>query len=172
MITSLIHTDYKSLIFEFRGHKVMVDSDLASLYGVETKRLKEQVKRNKSRFPEDFMFQLNREEKDQLVATYDRLALLKHSSVFPLVFTGQGVAMLSSVLRSEKAISINIDIMRVFSHYRSYLYENNEMRKEILNLDNKLNEAFRYLLERLEELHQTKKERKYVGYKSYQNEGN
>lgn len=148
----------------------MVDFDLSLLYGVDTKRLKEQVKRNKSRFPEDFMFELTKEEKDQLVANCDRLAVLKHSSVCPLVFTEQGVAMLSSVLRSEKAISINIDIMRAFSHYRSLLNETEELRKEIENLDKKLNEAFRFLLGRLDELHQSKKDRKPIGYKSYQDD--
>ena len=84
-----------------------------------------------------------------------------------MVFTEQGVAMLSSVLRSEKAISINIEIMRVFSYYRALLYENDELRKEIKNLDKKLNEAFRYLLDRIDELHQKKNERKPVGYKNY-----
>jgi hypothetical protein len=167
MIEKLVKADYRSLIFEFRGFKVMVDFDLAKLYGVETKRLKEQVKRNINRFPEDFMFELSKEEKDLLIEGCDRLALLKHSSVYPMVFTEQGVAMLSSVLRSEKAISINIEIMRAFSHYRALLYENDELKKEIKNLDKKLNETFRYLLDRIDELHQKKNERKPVGYKNY-----
>jgi hypothetical protein len=161
MINKLIRADYQSLIFEFRGYKVMVDFDLSLLYGVETKRLKEQVKRNIKRFPGDFMFQLTNIEKDQLVANCDRLAILKHSSVCPLVFTEQGVAMLSSVLRSE--------IMRAFSNYRALLYENDELRKEIKNLDKKLNEAFRYLLGRLDQLHQKKNERKPIGYRIYGN---
>ena len=87
----------------------MIDSDLASLYETETKRLKEQVKRNKSRFPEDFMFELTQAEKEQLVANCDRLINLRHSSVNPLAFTEQGVAMLSSVLRSPKAVKIRIE---------------------------------------------------------------
>jgi len=167
MIDKLIKADYKSLIFEFRGYKVMVDFDLSKLYGVETKRLKEQVKRNINRFPKDFMFELSQEEKELLIASCDRLAILKHSSVCPMVFTEQGVAMLSSVLHSEKAIGINIEIMRAFSRYRALLYENDELRKEIKNLDKKLNEAFRYLLDRLDELHQKKNERKPIGYKNY-----
>ncbi len=167
MIDKLVIANYISLVFEFRGFKVMVDFDLAQLYGVETKRLKEQVKRNINRFPEDFMFELSKEEKELLIEGCDRLAMLKHSSVCPMVFTEQGVAMLSSVLRSEKAISINIEIMRAFSHYRALLYENEELRKEIINLDNKLNEAFRYLLDRIDELHQKKNERKPIGYKNY-----
>lgn len=95
MIDKLIRADYKSLIYEFRGYKVMVDFDLSKLYGVETKRLKEQVKRNINRFPEDFMFELSQEEKEQLVTKCDRLLILKHSSVCPMVFTEQEVAMLS-----------------------------------------------------------------------------
>ncbi len=167
MIDKLTKADYKSLIFEFRGYKVMVDYDLSKLYGVDTKRLKEQVNRNINRFPEDFMFELSQEEKEQMITTCNRLAALKHSSVCPMVFTEQGVAMLSSVLHSEKAIGINIEIMRAFSHYRALLYENDELRKEIKNLDKKLNEVFRYLLDRIDELHQKKNERKPIGYKNY-----
>ena len=96
MERTLVKADYQSLIFEFRGYKVMVDADLAALYETETKVLKQQVKRNIDRFPDDFMFQLTSKEKEQLVTNCDRLSNLKHSSVNPLVFTEQGVAMLSS----------------------------------------------------------------------------
>ncbi len=109
----------------------MVDSDLAVLYEVQTKRLKEQVKRNISRFPGDFMFELNDIETLQLVANCDRLQSLKHSSVHPMVFTEQGVSMLSSVLRSEKAIQINIEIMRAFARYRAIIAETNELKNEV-----------------------------------------
>jgi hypothetical protein len=157
---------YESLIFQFRGFKVMVDSDLAILYGVPTKRLKEQIKRNPTRFPEDFMFELTKNEKDELVAICDRLATLKHSSINPLVFTEQGVSMLSSVLNSEKAIQINIEIMRAFARYRALLRENEDLKKEILKLDNKLNQAFKYLLDKIDALHQkTIIPRKPVGFK-------
>jgi hypothetical protein len=91
MIDKLIKADYKSLIFEFRGYKVMVDFDLSKLYGVETKRLKEQVKRNINRFPKDFMFELSQEEKELLIASCDRLAILKHSSVCPMVLLSKGL---------------------------------------------------------------------------------
>ena len=91
MAGELIKVDYQSLIFEFRGYKVMVDTDLAALYETETKALKQQVKRNIDRFPIDFMFQLTKDEKEQLVTDCDRLESLKHSSVSPLVFTEQGV---------------------------------------------------------------------------------
>ena len=110
----------------------MIDMDLALLYGVPTKALKQQVKRNIDRFPEDFMFELNKIEKDELVTNCDRLQTLKHSSINPMAFTEQGVAMLSSVLHSEKAININIEIMRAFARYRSFLRENEELKKQII----------------------------------------
>jgi hypothetical protein len=86
METTLIHADYQSLIFEIRGYKVMIDADLAALYETETKALKQQVKRNLDRFPDDFMFQLTKGEKVQLVTNCDRLASIKHSSVLPMAF--------------------------------------------------------------------------------------
>ena len=165
MEVSLIKANYESLIFEFRGYKIMVDQDLATLYETETKVLKQQVKRNIDRFPKDFMFELTKEEKEQLVTNCDRLSNLKHSSVNPLVFTEQGVAMLSSVLRSKKAIHINIEIMRSFAHYRAMLKENDELRKEIKQIDSKLNDAFQYLLGKIDALHQKKSKIKPVGYK-------
>jgi len=92
---NLIKPEYETLIFQFRGLKVMIDADLADLYDVPTKALKQQVKRNIGRFPDDFMFELTKNEKDELVTICDRLAILKHSSVNPLAFTEQGVSMLS-----------------------------------------------------------------------------
>ena len=156
MKQELIKTDYEILIFTFRGKKVMVDSDLALLYDVPTKALKQQVKRNPARFPEDFMFELSRNEKNELVTKCDRLSFMKHSSVNPLVFTEQGVAMLSSVLHSEKAVRINIEIMRAFAKYRAFLQDNQELRNELNALDEKFTHAFNLLLKRLDELHQKK----------------
>jgi len=144
----------------------MVDADMALLYSVSTKALKQQVKRNIGRFPDDFMFELTKLEKEELVTNCDRLAVLKHSSVNPLAFTEQGVSMLSSVLRSEKAIQINIEIMRAFARYRGLLKENEELKKEILKLDAKLNQAFRFLLEKIDALHQKANEPgNPIGYK-------
>lgn len=153
METQPIKSDYETMIFTFRGKKVMVDSDLAILYAVKTKRLKEQVKRNIARFPVDFMFELNENERLELVANCDRLHSLKHSSVNPWVFTEQGVSMLSSVLKSEKAIQINIEIMRAFARYRALINETGELKNELKALDNKFTKAFNYLLHRLDELH-------------------
>jgi len=166
MTTTILKAEYEILIFTIRGRKVMIDSDLAMLYEVPTKALKQQVKRNKSRFPEDFMFLLDNSEKEELVTNCDRLRNLQHSSVNPMAFTEQGVAMLSTVLRSEKAIRINIEIMRAFARYRGLLRENEELRKEITALDNKLNASLQFLLERIDELHQGRNEpRRSIGYK-------
>jgi len=147
----------------------MIDADLALLYDVPVKALKQQVKRNIDRFPEDFMFELTENEKNELVTNCDRLSNLKHSSVLPLAFTEQGVSMLSSVLRSDKAIKINIEIMRAFARYRALLVENDELRKEIAALDKKLGEAFKYLLTKIDALHQKQKERQPIGYKKSNN---
>lgn len=168
MSKQLIRPEYETLIFEFRGQKVMVDADLAALYEVETRALKQQVRRNESRFPPDFMFELNPLEARELVTTCDRLTSLRFSKVPILVFTEQGVAMLSSVLRSEKAIEINIEIMRAFARYRSILNENVELRKELKALDSKLNKAFKFLLEKMDALQKQPPEpRRPIGFKKH-----
>ena len=110
----------ESKIFTIRGIKVMIDRDLAILYSVQTKRLNEAVKRNIGRFPSHYMFQLSRQEKQELVANCDRFKALKHSTSLPFAFTEQGVAMLSSVLNSERAIKINIQIIDAFIALRRY----------------------------------------------------
>ena len=111
-------------IISLRGKQVMVDRDLAELYGVETKRLNEQVKRNIERFPESFRFQLTKEEKAELVANCDRFDNLKHSSTLPFAFTEQGVAMLSAVLKSPTAINTSIRIIEAFVAMRNFLMNN------------------------------------------------
>ncbi len=165
MNDNLIKQNYLTLIFEFRGLKVMIDSDLSMIYGVTTKALKQQVKRNSNRFPPDFMFELDDDEKEQLVTNCDRLRKLKHSSVNPMVFTEHGVAMLSSVLHSEKAILINIEIMRAFSRYRAFLKENEELNRKIDRLDKKINHLFKFLLDKMDALHFKEKKRVPIGYK-------
>ena len=145
----------------------MLDVDLAALYGVETKRLKESVRRNIDRFPEDFMFELN---KDEFLIIRTQFATSKRggSRYAPMVFTEQGVAMLSSVLNSDKAIKVNIEIMRAFAKYRAFLIENQDLKVEIRAMDEKINKVFKFLLDRIDELHQNEsKPRKKIGYKSY-----
>ena len=122
-------------IYTMRGVQVMVDRDLAELYGVETKRLNEAVKRNIERFPDKFRFQLTDDEKLKLVADCDRFKLLKHSSSNPFVFTEQGIAMISAVLRSETAIEVSIRIMEAFVAMRKYLVANAQLFQRIDRLE-------------------------------------
>jgi len=114
----------KNMIFSFRESQVMIDRDLAELYGVSTKRLNEQVKRNLNRFPDSFRFQLIDNEKSELVANCDRFKKLKHSSVNPYAFTEQGVAMLSAVLHSQTAVEVSIKIMEAFVDMRKFILTN------------------------------------------------
>ncbi len=146
-------------IMSIRGNQIMIDRDLAELYGVETKRLNEAVKRNIERFPERFRFQLTKEEMDELVANCDRFNSLKHSSARPYAFTEQGVAMLSSVLRSETAVRVSISIMDAFVSMRRFLstnaevfqrlstmeYHQLEMQQHQQETDKRIDEVFRRL---------------------------
>jgi hypothetical protein len=127
-----------SKIYYIGGHKVMLDRDLADLYGVETRALKQAVKRNISRFPSDFMFEMTKEEfeiwRSQVVISNSDKMGLRHK---PFCFTEQGVAMLSSVLNSDKAISVNIQIMRMFTRIRQMLVDNTELKLAIEELRRK-----------------------------------
>ena len=127
-------------IYEIRNLKGMLDSDLAELYGVETKRLNEQVRRNLDRFPEDFMFQLTEDEWDSLRS---QIATSKNRrggrTYLPNVFTEHGVLMLSSVLSSQEAISVNIQIVRIFTRLKKLLNEHSELKIEIADIKKKLN---------------------------------
>ena len=132
LVTKNLVKDY---ILTIRGQKVMIDKDLAELYGVETKRLNEAVKRNIERFPEDFMFKLSNNELNELVANCDRFETLKHSSNPPYAFTEQGVAMLSSVLKSKQAIAVNVEIVRTFVKMRQFALENKELAQRLTELE-------------------------------------
>lgn len=112
----------------------MIDQDLAELYGVTTKRLNEQVKRNATRFPKDFMFQLTLDEKNELVAIGDRLKLLKHSTVTPYAFTENVAVMLACVLNSKRAIEAHIRILRIFTDMRETTLHNNELLLKLVKL--------------------------------------
>ncbi|NQT77359.1 MAG: ORF6N domain-containing protein [Bacteroidetes bacterium] len=166
MKNSIIKSDYQTLIYTLRGYKVMLDFDLAILYGVETKRLKEQVRRNITRFPKDFMFVLNKDEIDNLRSQFATSSWggIRYA---PMAFTEQGVAMLSSVLNSEKAIKINIEIMRAFADYRALIIRNKDFGKELQLLDEKINQIFKFLLEKIDALRgqQLDESRNKIGYK-------
>ncbi len=158
-------------IYFIREQKVMLDEDLAVLYGVSTKRLNEQVSRNIGRFPEDFMFKLTDEEYETLRSQF---ATSKKGGrrYLPHVFTEHGVLMLSSVLNSQQAIEVNIQIMRIFTRIRQTLLNNTELRLKIekikIKLDNQdksMETVFRYL-DGLIEKNTESKPRKRIGYKS------
>lgn len=133
--TSLIIED---LILEIRGQQVMTDSDLARLYETDTRSLNQAVKRNLARFPKDFMFQLEKQEKVELITNCDRFKKLKHSSFTPYVFTEYGALMLASVLNSQVAIQTSIEIVRAFSKMRKILANHQELSKAINQIEERL----------------------------------
>lgn len=125
-------------IHVIRGKRVMLDRDLATLYEVETKALNQAVKRNSERFPEDFMFQLTLEETDSLRSQFVTLKRGQHLKYLPYAFTENGVAMLSSVLKSDRAILVNIQIMRAFVRMRNLVADNSDLRKAIEHIERRL----------------------------------
>jgi hypothetical protein len=162
-------------IYLIRDHKVMIDKDLAELYGIETKRLKEAVRRNRKRFPEDFMFEMSKEElenwRTQFATSNSERMGLRYP---PYCFTEQGVTMLSCVLNSERAIHVNIQIVRVFSRMRELLITNKDILLKLMDLesqgldhDRKISLIFKYL-EQLRESdaeRQEFKQRPRIGFK-------
>lgn len=137
-------------IYFIRGMKVMLDFDLADLYGVELKRLNEQVKRNPERFPSDFMFRLTSEDFGILRSTNEQLNLTNRSAHF--AFTENGVAMLSSVLNSSEAIQVNIAIMRIFTELRNFQILEEHLNGKIGRLEDGTKKMFRVVFERLDSL--------------------
>jgi hypothetical protein len=125
------------MVHLIRGEKVMLDSDLASLYGVQTKALNQAVQRNVDRFPQDFMFQLSSDENESLRSQFVTLKRGKHRKYLPYAFTEQGVAMLSSVLRSQRAVEVNIAIMRTFVQLRRLMDSNALLAEKIEQLEKK-----------------------------------
>ena len=156
-------------IYEIRGQKVMLDFDLAEMYEVETRRLKEQVKRNIERFPHDFMFQLSKSEWMELVAICDKLPKnIKHAPATPYAFTQEGVAMLSGVLRSQVAIQVNINIMRAFVLLRQYALGYAELNQKLENFMIETNmqfcEIYQILMEFAEQKKELEKPRNPIGF--------
>lgn len=162
-------------IHEIRGKKVILDKDLAELYGVETRVLKQAVRRNIERFPEDFMFEVTLEENKFLRSQFVTLEIKgkgNHTKYQPFAFTEQGIAMLSSVLNSEKAIQVNIAIMRAFVMMRQYALNFQELEKKIKELEKTYDKTFddvfdvlNHLLKKDKQLDQQKKREK-IGYKN------
>ena len=142
-----------NMIYIIRGQKVMLDSDLAKLYRVETKVLNQAIKRNLRRFPDDFMFRLNIDEHEVLRSQIVTSSLEHGGRRYqPLVFTENGVAMLSSILKSETAIDVNIAIMRIFTKLRSFLVLEKELVDRMGNLEQSTAEVFKVVFEKLDSL--------------------
>ena len=155
-------------ILLIRGQKIMLDSDLAEIYGVKTSRLNEQVKRNKDRFPHDFMFQLTNEEKQEVIANCDHLEKLKFSRTNPYAFTEHGTIMLANVLNTKTAIKTSVLIVRAFVKLRELLSTHKELERKILELESKYDKQFQLIFEAIRELmhqEQLDKNRPAIGFK-------
>jgi phage regulator Rha-like protein len=160
-----------SKILLIRDQKVMIDSDIADLYGVPTKRLNEQVKRNIERFPSNFMFELTKEEKEQVVANCDHLKNLKFSPVLPKVFTEHGIMMVANVLTSDRAIKVSIQIIEVFIKMREVLQSNNELLLRMEKLERNLGKhdmQIAQVFQLLKQFVKEESERNQIGYKKDQ----
>jgi hypothetical protein len=144
-----------SRVFQIRGLKIMIDHDLADLYKVKTWAINQAVKRNPGRFPADFIFRLTEAEKNELITNCDWLASLKHSPHPPYAFTEQGVSMLSSVLRSKRAVLVNVEIMRVFVRLRELLSTHKELAKKLEEMEKKYDGQFKVVFDALRELMRT-----------------
>ena len=154
-------------ILMIRGHKVMLDADLASLYGVEAKVLNQAVKRNVERFPADFMFQLTAEEVDRLRSQFVTSSSWGGRRYLPYVFTEQGVAMLSSVLHSTRAVQVNIEIMRAFVRLRQMLQQNADLARKLALLEKKYDAQFRAVFDAIRALMKPpEKTRRRIGFGS------
>ena len=167
MALSLIPAErIEKSIFYLRGHKVILESDLATMYGVETRILVQAVKRNVKRFPDDFMFQLTAKEaevlRSQIVISNGRGG----RRTAPYAFTEQGVAMLSSVLRSQQAVDVNIEIMRTFVKLRQLLSSNEVLAKKLAALETKYDDQFRIVFDAIRELMNPvdKSQRRKIGF--------
>jgi hypothetical protein len=152
LITQLAHIEQSILMI--RGEKVIIDADLAYFYGVSTKRLNEQVKRNRHRFPRDFIFQLTQEEKNAVVANCDHLTKLKYSNTLPFVFSEHGVLMAASVLNTEQAVEVSVFIIRAFIRLRQTFLEYNELADKLVQIEMQLTEHDDQLIQIIEALKQ------------------
>jgi len=162
----------QSKIYHINGHRVLLDFDLATLYEVENRTLKQAVRRNLNRFPEDFMFQLSKVAWKELITNCDKLPTeVKFSPVPPYAFTEQGVAMLSSVLKSKKAVEVNISIIRAFVLLRQHLTDYANLTTKIAQLEKDMNikfkdihQALNYLLKK-DKAQEDYQNRQRIGYK-------
>ena len=142
----------ESLILFIRGHRVMLDTDLAKMYGVQTKVLNQVVKRNRERFPLSFMFQLTQEEKTEVVTNCDHLRNLKYSANLPYAFTEHGALMLATLLNSEKAVQISIYIVEAFVRLRQIISSHGQLIQRVNDLEKKYDIKFKAVFEAIRQL--------------------
>ena len=154
-------------ILLIRGHRVMLDSDLAPVYGVSTKRLNEQVRRNRMRFPSRYMFQLTQREKLEVVANCDHLARLKFSPTLPYAFTEHGAIMVASVLNNQRAIKASIAVVDAFVQLRELLSTHKDLARKLANLEKKYDDQFRVVFEAIRELMQQKESKEMTRIKGF-----
>lgn len=170
-IVSLVSIErIQEAILLIRGQKVMLDADLARIYGVATKRLNEQVKRNIRRFPDaDFMFQLTDIEKAELVANCDRFKNMKHSTVLPYVFTEHGAVMLANVLNSDTAIEASVQVVKTFIKMRAMLSQNADLSRRLARVDQRVSKHDEDIRNLIDAIHQLmappKKSVRQIGFK-------
>jgi len=151
-------------ILLLRGLRVMLDADLADVYGVPTKRLNEQVRRNRERFPDDFMFQLTVAEKDEAVANCDHLRKLRYSPNRPYAFTEHGAVMLASVLSSERAVEASVQIVRAFIHLREAIGAHRDLERKVEALERKFDGQFKVVFEALRQIMAPAPSKRRIGF--------
>jgi len=158
----------ESKIFFLRNEKIMLDSDLALLYNVETKQLKRAVNRNFERFPDDFMFRLTMEEYKVLRCQFGTLKRGRHTKYLPYAFSEQGIAMLSSVLNSKRAILVNIQIIRTFTKLRKLLLSHEDLKRKIISMEKKYDHQFKIVFDAIRQLlAPPEKPKRRIGFHTY-----
>ena len=156
----------ESRILEIRGQKVMIDADLADIYGVPTKALNQAVKRNLERFPRDFMFQLTKSEKEEVVTNCDHLTKLKFSPVLPNVFTEHGAIMAANVLNSPRAVEVSVYVVRAFVRLREMIASNKDFSRKLDELEKKYDAQFRVVFDAIRSLMaQPEAKKRKIGFK-------
>tara|TARA_B100000315_G_C14536251_1_gene568604 strand:+ start:360 stop:884 length:525 start_codon:yes stop_codon:yes gene_type:complete len=157
--------DIEQNILLLRGQRVMIGTDLAVLYGVKTKVLNQAVSRNRDRFPEDFMFQLTKEEKKEVVTNCDHLGRLKYTPYLPYAFTEHGAVMLANVLNSPMAVKASIQVVRAFVNLRKMLASNAVLAAKLIKLEKKYDKQFQVVFKAIYKLMETDSKKRKIGFK-------
>jgi hypothetical protein len=163
---SIVHAgQIDGKILSIRGHRVMLDADLATLYGVQTKALNQAVKRNQERFPSDFMFQLTKQEKAEVVTNCDHLKRLKFSPTLPYAFSEHGALMLANVLNSDVAVCASVQVVRAFIRLREVLTTHKDLARRLDGLERKYDTKFKIVFDAIRELMAPAKPKQRIGFR-------